>query len=456
MRPGFKSRIWQQHTLQRFKELEYNALIQAPTAAGKTVFAIMAISLLRIKHPGLRTTIVVPTINLLHQWKQELKFFLDISDDKIGIFYGAKKDDSKNKEFMIYVINSASRDNNLKNQQMINSFELVIFDEVHHSGANTHKKLFDIANFQYKLGISATPDREHDDEGTILMSNFFKNRINVPKEFVEMAPMITNMIRLEFTEEEKQQYEELKIRLATLQTKLEKQHGLSPNSKTFFPRLNKMAGEGILEAKLFIGVIRGMENLRFKAENKLKIINNLASSDLDQKTIIFCDRIDFVNQIYSMLRRNYPEREVFKIHSKLTKSEQTGQLESFKYGDKGILVAAKIVDEGFDVPDAEIGILVSFTKTKRQTIQRDGRILRFVKGKIAKKYVLVINDIDEHTYLDLLVKTNQIDSALKGAWYEFKDNEFSTAPDFKANFRISYLNKLFNKGEGNSLNIRNS
>ena len=40
------------------------------------------------------------------------------------------------------------------------------------------------------------------------------------------------------------------------------------------------------------------------------------------------------------------------------------------------------VDEGFDVPDAEIGILVSFTKTKRQTIQRDGRILRFVKGKM--------------------------------------------------------------------------
>ena len=69
---------------------------------------------------------------------------------------------------------------------------------------------------------------------------------------------------------------------------------------------------------------------------------------------------------------------------------------------------------------------------------------------------VVINDIDEHTYLDLLVKTNQIDSALKCAWYEFKDNEFSTAPDFKANFRISYLNKLFNKGEGNSLNIRNS
>jgi superfamily II DNA or RNA helicase len=445
MKPGFKSRIWQQHTLQRFKELEYNALIQAPTAAGKTVFAMMAISLLRIKHPGLKTTIIVPTINLLNQWKQELKIFLDVPEDKIGIFYGPKKENSKNKEFMIYVINSASRNDNLKKQQSLNPFELVIFDEVHHSGANTHKKLFDITDFQYRLGISATPDREYDDDGTLIMSNFFKNRINVPKEFVEMAPMITNMIRLEFTKEEKRKYEELKIRLVTLQGKLKKQYGLSSGTNNFFKKLTKLASEGVMEAKLFIGTIRGMENIRFKAENKLKIINNLAHNDLDQKTIIFCDRIDFVNRIYSMLRSNYPDREVFKIHSELTKSQQIGQLESFKHGNKGILVAAKIVDEGFDVPDAEIGILVSFTKTKRQTIQRDGRILRFVKGKIAKKYVLVINDVDESIYLDLLVKTDQINSALRGAWYDFKNNEFNIAHDFKANFRISYLNKIINR-----------
>lgn len=445
MKAGFKPRRWQQHTLQRFKEADYNALVQAPTAAGKTIFAMMAVSLLRIRSPGLKTTIVVPTINLLRQWEQELISWLNVPKNKIGIFYGARKDNPQDKDFMIYVINSAAREDNLKNHQTINPNELIIFDEVHHSGANTHKKLFGINSFKYKLGISATPDREYDEEGTIIMSNFFKNRINVPKDFVEMAPMITNMIRLEFTEQEEERYTKLKKRLALLQSKLEKQYGLSSNNKNFFKVIAKLAGEGVREAKLFSGAIKAMETLRFKAENKLKIIKNLADSDLDQKTIIFCDRIDFVNQIYSMLRRNYPRREVFKIHSELTKSEQTGQLESFKHGEKGILVAAKIVDEGFNVPDAEIGILVSFTKTKRQTIQRDGRILRFVKNKIAKKYVLVIKDVDEDSYLNLLVKTKQVDSALKGAWYEFKNNKFKGAHDFKANFRLSYLNKLINK-----------
>ena len=144
---NFKSRKWQEITLNRGKDVNYCALVQAPTAAGKTVFAMMVLSVLRVKKPGLRTVIIVPTITLLKQWKKELTKFLGIHENKIGEFYGPKKDSSKNKDFMIYVINSASKDNNLLNNNKINPFDFVIIDEVHHAGAKTYKNLLNI-NFK--------------------------------------------------------------------------------------------------------------------------------------------------------------------------------------------------------------------------------------------------------------------------------------------------------------------
>ena len=96
MADKFKPRKWQEITLDRVKASNYNALVQAPTAAGKTVFAMMVAQILRIKKPGLRTVIIVPTINLLKQWKKELANFFDIEQSEIGEFYGPKKDSSKN------------------------------------------------------------------------------------------------------------------------------------------------------------------------------------------------------------------------------------------------------------------------------------------------------------------------------------------------------------------------
>ena len=445
MKSDFRPRLWQERALKALDRVDYSALVEAPTAAGKTVFAMMAIDMLRFRKPGLKTVIVVPTINLLRQWKKELVKFLDVPESEIGEFYGPKKDNSSGKKFMIYVINSASREGNLFNQQLENKFDFVIHDEVLHVGAETYKSLLKI-EFLYKLGISATPDREYDSEGSKEILKYFGNRIGVPKEHVELAPMNFNMIRVELTGDEKVQYNALKKKLAVFLSKLKRLYGLNPNSKNFFKKLKELSEAGIDEAKAYVGTIRAMENIRFTAFNKLKAVRGLVNS-LDKKTIIFCDRISFVEQINIVLKRSYPHREIFTIHSGLKKKEQHQQLASFKQSSNGILVAARIVDEGFDVPDASIGVLVSFTKTKRQSIQRDGRILRFMKGKVAKKYVFVIKDIDEEDYCKLLMKMDQSQKALKGTWLDFKDNTFGISEDFRAGFNLLHLNGLFKMEE---------
>ena len=123
MKIDFKPRLWQGKALKDFRKANYNALVEAPTAAGKTVFAMMIISVLKIKKPGLKTVIVVPTTNLLKQWKKELIKFLGVSEKEIGEYYGSQKDTSLDKKYMIYVINSAAKDKNLFDQQKINPFD---------------------------------------------------------------------------------------------------------------------------------------------------------------------------------------------------------------------------------------------------------------------------------------------------------------------------------------------
>jgi superfamily II DNA or RNA helicase len=438
---NFKPRLWQELTLKQLSATNYSALVQAPTAAGKTVFAIMSIRILKVKDPTLKTAIVVPTIHLLKQWKRELIKFLGISEKDIGEYYGQKKDGSLDKKFMIYVINSAARDNSLVDQQQINPFDYIIFDEVHHVGANSYSKLLEISSYKYKLGISATPDREYDTEGMEKILSFFGSRINVSKNNVELSPLTLNMIRVNFTEEEKQKYRDLKEKLRKLLGMLESIYGISRGNKDFFKKITSLAESGIIEAKAYIGIIRRMEGMRFTARNKLNVIRHLANKELNKKTIIFCDRISFVEEIYSLLSKQYPEREIFLIHSGLKKSIQKKNLDQFSKGEKSILIAARIVDEGFDVPDASQGVLISFTKSKRQSIQRDGRILRFMKGKIAKKYVIVIRDIDEEDYLGILEKIDQLDSALKGAWLDFEDDNFRISEEFKTQFNLNHLKR---------------
>jgi len=442
MKSDFKPRMWQELALRRVKEFNYNALVQAPTAAGKTVFAMMVVSLLRIKKPGLKTVIIVPTITLLKQWKKELVKFLDVDEIEIGEYYGGKKDVSLEKKYMIYVINSAARDRNLFDQQKVNPFDFIVVDEVHHVGADSYKKLLEIESFRYRLGISATPEREYDREGTKKVIQYFKNRVDVSKKHVEVAPMTFNMIRLELTDSEAQKYSLLRRKCATCLSKLKKLYGLDSKRESFFKEITELAEAGVEEAKIYVSLIRKMEGIRFTAKNKLRIVRNLTHSNLNKKTIIFCDRIRFVKEIEDMLKRAYPKKNILAIHSELRKKQQKEQLNMFKHSKDGILIAAKIVDEGFDVPDASIGVLVSFTKSKRQSIQRDGRIMRFMANKIAKKYVLIIKDIDEESYCNILIKIDQIKQALEGSWLDFNDHGFELSNEFKTKFRLYYLNKL--------------
>ena len=92
--------------------------------------------------------------------------------------------------------------------------------------------------------------------------------------------------------------------------------------------------------------------------------------------------------------------------------------------------------------------MVSFTKSKRQSIQRDGRILRYLKNKVAEKYVFVIRDADDDDFFWILMKTNQIQPALMGSWLDYQNGSFVISNELKMRYRSLFSNHVVESSIG--------
>lgn len=116
---------------------------------------------------------------------------------------------------------------------------------------------------------------------------------------------------------------------------------------------------------------------------------------IQDKILIFGERIRQAETLYERLHDLYPGK-VARYHSKLGTQANKNALERFRLGDIRILIACKAIDEGVDVPDATVGIILSGTSTQRQRIQRLGRIIRKKEGKEnAVLYYLHITESSE-------------------------------------------------------------
>lgn len=122
--------------------------------------------------------------------------------------------------------------------------------------------------------------------------------------------------------------------------------------------------------------------------------------DPQEKILIFGERISQANELYFLLQEVYQER-VGRCHSQMGAQANKNTLERFRTGDIRILIACKSIDEGFDVSDASVGIILSGTSTKRQRIQRLGRIIRRKEtdGRASLYYLHIAETVEDSCYL---------------------------------------------------------
>ena len=342
-------------------------IIVMPTGSGKTVLAIKIIE--RVNSP---TFIVVPTLDLVQQWKENLQTF----SIKIGEYTGLKKD--------LQPITVSTYDSAYINAENLgNKFKLLIFDEVHHLPAEGYRQIAEMFASPYRLGLTATYEREdglHEELPRLMGGKIYEVKTD-ELAGTHLAHYETVRINIELTGEEKREYEKYQ--------KIFKNYIVSRNINMRGPQDFKkivMRSGYDPEAREAILARNKAERIAYNSRNKINKIQELLNKE--DRIIIFTRYNDMV---YEISKRFFIPCVTYKTDP----GEREEILKKFKEGKYSALVSSQVLDEGIDVPEANIGIIVSGTGSSREYIQRLGRLLRPRENKKALLYELVTKGTKE-------------------------------------------------------------
>ncbi|TFG10652.1 DEAD/DEAH box helicase [Candidatus Heimdallarchaeota archaeon] len=368
MQVKLKLREYQNKALDEFFEYEGSGIVILPTAAGKTIIGLKAIERLKQK-----TVIVVPTKNLLHQWIEHLTKYTSLHRDMIGQLGDNVKDI---KEITVTTYDSAR----LNINELRKHFNFAIFDEAHHAGAKETLKVLEGLPSAYRLGLTATPDRS--DKAEEILYDLIGKPIKVAKvsdlsENGYIAKYKHKVLKVPLNEDEKKLYDQyMGIYRGYLRSRNIKIRTPEDYERYLIFRVNQD-----FEAKEALDAHRKARTLVFSSSAKLKRIEDLLLKHKDDLVIIFSE---FNDMVYEISRRHL----VPAITHETKSSERQIILRKFNNGEYSKIVTGRVLDEGWDCGNVNVGIIVSGTGQARQFIQRLGRILRPKEGE-AVLYELV-------------------------------------------------------------------
>nr|WP_236748955.1 DEAD/DEAH box helicase [Acidianus manzaensis] len=359
-------RDYQNEAIQKWKENNYKGVIALPTGAGKTIIGIKAIEETKVP-----TLIVTFTREQLLQWKDQIIKNSTIRPE-IGLYYSNEKEI---KPITLSTYQTAFRHIN----ELSLKFDLLIIDEVHHLPADKFKQVALGMIASKRLGLSATPYREdgkHIELFKLMGGVVYYKPVDelINKGF--LAPYEIFQEKVFLTKEERKKYIQLlnKYKIFSSNRTLKELLALAKNGDS-----------KAIEAIRTYNEIKKVVNL---AQNKMLKLEEIIEKEKDKKILIFTQYIEQAEEIAKKFN-------ALLISGKISKTERKNIIEQFKRMKAGILVLTTVGDEGLDIPDASVGIIVTGTGSRRQFIQRLGRILRPSGNKRAVLYEIVVAGTQE-------------------------------------------------------------
>jgi superfamily II DNA or RNA helicase len=356
MEPTLTLRDWQVRATDYFFENNKTALFNVPTGAGKTFVAIYILKKLIEEYPNLRTLIIAPKNVIIEKtWLPELRKY-GYHLNNVGIYNGDFKEYSK-----ITITTNASLP---KINKKI--FDFIIADEVHNMGT---PKMLEVLNmdFKYKLGLSATVERS--DYGHWKIFEAFNFKVFDYSMKSALKDEVLNKfnfydVLIDLTDDERKRYDEITMAMGGLMKAVGGYHnfmalpGSNPNKLALMKLINKR------------------KKIVWNNPGKLGVVAKICKRFYNSKSkiIIFSQFNETTNSLYFYLSSEGMKPVL--VHSNLSSKDREHALKSFKYGKSNIMLATKILDEGYNLPKIDVGIILAGDSTQKQTIQRLGRVLR--------------------------------------------------------------------------------
>lgn len=394
--PALKLYAWQDNAFNYWKANNYQAIIQAVTGSGKTRLALAAVDSFIQYGQSLgeawKVLIVVPTKDLMMQWFGSIQDTLNNSLDrsyKVGLLGDGFVQSLKYVDILVGITNSVSKYNVLPK----GSNGLFIGDECHHFGTENSYKVLE-ESFCFRLGLTAYLERVADNGVQDIIVPYF-NASNYRYGYSDaiedkvIAPFEITFVIVEPTSHERVILDDLDLNISKLYKELTYRHPELKNAgkDDFWIELNKCA-RGDFKAIKYRNLVYKRRSVVVKLKSKLDAFSTLASYiKKSQGCFGFTQLSETAANIESLLRNKGVDCRM--LDGKVKQDYRTAIFSSFRNNQVKMIVAPKLLDEGIDVPRANLAIITGRNKTMRQSIQRIGRVVRR-KDENGKGYIIII------------------------------------------------------------------
>ncbi len=368
-------RPYQEEALIEFRSTEHKGILAMATGAGKTITALACAS--SIEDLDL-IIIIVPIKDLVKQWMDELDKLTDFyypiaavgkSDvwkeklyRKLRLIHANVQTVKRLPTVLVGTYSGLSKSTVaelIEDAGGLPKKSLIIADEVHTAGAEQYRRVLR-DDFTYRLGLSATPIRPYDEEGTDFVLNYFGGIVY--ELDLEQAIKLDILCQYEYyvyvvtlTDAENEEYQKLTKQIIKL-------------FKSANDRVSKSINRLSIERSRIIK----------SASDKIAILDRIIQDHSLNRGMIYCADIEQADIVCHRLSQQG------MIVSRFTSKEDKQRpqiLNDFSQGRLDALVAVKCLDEGVNIPAAKEAIILASDTSERQFIQRRGRILRKAKGK---------------------------------------------------------------------------
>ena len=345
-------------------------VVVLPTGAGKTFVAQMI-----LERMGRTALVVTPTLDLMQQWYGVLSAGFDVQVGLVGGGY-----------YEVAPLTVTTYDSAYIHMENFgHRFAVLVFDECHHLPGPSYQVAADLSIAPFRLGLTATPERE---DGAERVLEELVGPIVYRREIGELAgsyladyDTVTLSVRL--SSEERETYHREREIYRDFVTRRGLRLG-SPRGWALFLQATSSSEEG---RRAFLAY-RTQKTIAQASEAKVRQLERLLASHRHDRVLVFTSDNETV---YKISRRFL----IPAITHQTRVKERHETLQRFNSGDYPFVVTSRVLNEGVDVPAANVGIVLSGSGSVREHVQRLGRILRRAEGKRAVLYEVVAEDTAE-------------------------------------------------------------
>lgn len=389
---------YQADALNKWKDNTYRLLFEMATGTGKTRTAVAGIA--RVLETSRRAVVVIstPQNTLSKQWKESEVEPLGVHFDRSEIIDGTIKDWNLRLSCMLldnatgfadhciiyttHITASSEKFTTTMLRDLSNdTVALFVGDEVHWLGARKLRRAL-LSRYNFRIGLSATPSRWFDDEGSQYLFNYFgcKNFLfSIHDALTEINPLtgkhflvnyFYHIKKVSLNDVETAEYKRITHQMSKLVGKVES----DPDAAERYERLVEQRANIIKNAseKYYV-----LEKILYELERQGRIENLIIFVSPQQMDKVMKILVEKGLIFHKLTESEGTHRE--RQYNGLSEREYI--INKFKSGDYQALIAIKCLDEGIDIPSTNTGILMASSTNPREYAQRIGRIIRQGKNK---------------------------------------------------------------------------